>query len=65
MAITKLIQLPPGVYNVKASFTNFAAEEKTNLATIAAQNVQINFVLKPGGVNCGSCGRECCRHCPG
>ena len=28
----KLIQLPPGVYNVKASFTNFAAEEKTNLA---------------------------------
>jgi hypothetical protein len=46
----KLIQLPPGVYNVKASFTNFATEEKTNLATIAAQNVQINFVLKPGGV---------------
>jgi carboxypeptidase family protein len=46
----KLIQLPPGVYNVKASFTNFAAEEKTDLATIAAQNVQLNFVLKPAGV---------------
>lgn len=46
----KLIQLSPGVYNVKASFTNFAAEEKTNLTTIAAQNVQLNFVLKPVGV---------------
>lgn len=46
----KLIQLPPGVYSVKASFTNFATEEKTDLTTIAAQNVQINFVLKPAGV---------------
>ena len=46
----KLIQLSPGVYNVKASFTNFAAEEKTNLMTIAAQNVQLNFILKPAGV---------------
>jgi outer membrane receptor protein involved in Fe transport len=47
----KLIQLPPGAYNVKASFTNFAAEERTNLSTIAAANVQINFMLKPAGVN--------------
>lgn len=47
----KLIQLPPGVYNVKASFTNFAAEEKTNLSTIAAQNVQLNFMLTPAGVS--------------
>ena len=46
----KLIQLPPGVYNVKASFTNFATEEKTDLNTIAAQNVQLNFVLKPASV---------------
>ncbi|MGZ8845708.1 MAG: carboxypeptidase regulatory-like domain-containing protein, partial [Pyrinomonadaceae bacterium] len=46
----KLIQLPPGVYSVKASFTNFATEEKTDLTTIAAQNVQLNFVLKPAGV---------------
>ena len=43
----KLIQLPPGVYNVSASFTGFAAEEKTNLLTIAAQNIQLDFVLKP------------------
>jgi len=47
----KLIQVPPGVYNIKASFTNFAAEEKTNLSTIAAENVQINFILKPAGVS--------------
>ncbi|HSQ22927.1 MAG TPA: TonB-dependent receptor, partial [Pyrinomonadaceae bacterium] len=47
----KLIQLAPGIYNVKASFTNFAGEEKTNLTTIAAQNVQLNFVLKPAGVS--------------
>src|ERR1051325_7226626 len=46
----KLIQLPPGVYNVKASFTGFAAEEKTNLTTVAAQNVQLVFTLQPAAV---------------
>ena len=46
----KIIQLPPGVYTVKASFTNFATEEKKDLTTIAAQNVQLDFVLKPAGV---------------
>ena len=46
----KLIQLAPGVYSVKVSFTNFAAEEKTDLATIAGQTVQLDFVLKPATV---------------
>src|SRR5262245_23346429 len=46
----RLIQLPPGVYNIQASFTNFASEERTYLATIAAQNVQLNFVLKPAAI---------------
>jgi hypothetical protein len=46
----RLIQLEPGVYNVKASFTNFAAEEKTGLTTIAAQNVQVDFILRPADV---------------
>ncbi|HYR74633.1 MAG TPA: carboxypeptidase regulatory-like domain-containing protein [Pyrinomonadaceae bacterium] len=46
----KLIQLAPGVYSVKASFTNFAAEEKTDLTTIAGQTVQLDFVLKPATV---------------
>src|SRR5262245_36575705 len=47
----KLIQLPPGAYNVRASFTGFAAEERTNLTTVAAQNLQLDFVLQPAGVN--------------
>jgi hypothetical protein len=46
----RLIQLEPGVYTVKASFTNFAAEEKTDLTTIAGQNVQLDFILKPADV---------------
>src|SRR5438094_2621874 len=46
----KLIQLEPGVYNIKASFANFATEEKTDLTTVAGQNVQLDFTLKPAGV---------------
>src|SRR5438132_245850 len=46
----KLIQLEPGVYKIKASFTNFAAEEKADLATVAGQNVQLDFTLKPASV---------------
>src|SRR5882672_4284299 len=46
----KLIQLAPGAYRVKASFTNFATEEKTDLTTIAGQTVQLDFVLKPATV---------------
>jgi Carboxypeptidase regulatory-like domain/TonB dependent receptor/TonB-dependent Receptor Plug Domain len=46
----KIIQLEPGVYSVKAAFTNFATEEKTELTTVAGQNVQLDFALKPAGV---------------
>jgi hypothetical protein len=46
----KIIQLEPGVYTVKASFANFATEEKTDLAAVAGQNVQLDFTLKPAGV---------------
>jgi hypothetical protein len=46
----RIIQLEPGIYTVKASFTNFAAEEKTDLTTIAGQNVQLDFILKPAAV---------------
>lgn len=46
----RIIELPPGVYNVRASFRGFAAEEKTNLTTVAGQNVQLDFTLKPAGV---------------
>src|SRR3989442_7788185 len=46
----KLIQLEPGVYSIKASFTNFATEEKMDLTTVARKNVQIDCTLKPAGV---------------
>jgi hypothetical protein len=47
----RLIQLPPGGYSVKATFTNFATEEKIGLTTIAGQNVKLDFVLKPASVS--------------
>jgi hypothetical protein len=47
----KLIQLSPGGYTVKVSFANFAAEEKTELNTIAGQNVKLDFTLKPAAVS--------------
>src|SRR2546423_6135079 len=47
----KIIQLEPGVYSIKASFTNFATEEKTDLTTVAGQNVKLDFTLKPAGVS--------------
>src|ERR1041384_8222778 len=46
----KLIQLPPGIYSVKASFASFATEEKKDLTTIAAQNVRLDFVMKHAAV---------------
>src|SRR5437762_8888589 len=46
----RLIQLAPGVYSVKASSANFATEERTDLTTIAGQNVQLTFILKPADV---------------
>ena len=46
----KFIQLEPGTYSVRASFTNFATEEKTDLTTVAGQNVELDFSLKPAGV---------------
>ena len=39
----KIIQLEPGSYSVKASFVGFAAEEKTDLTTVAGQNAQLDF----------------------
>lgn len=46
----KLIQLEPGIYDIKAAFKGFATEEKTGLTTIAGQNVQLDFTLKVAGV---------------
>ncbi len=46
----RIIELPPGIYNIKVSMQGFAVQEKTDLATIAGQNVQLNFNLAPAGV---------------
>jgi hypothetical protein len=46
----RIIELEPGEYTVRASFSGFATEEKTNLVTIAGQNVQLDFALRPADV---------------
>jgi Carboxypeptidase regulatory-like domain/TonB-dependent Receptor Plug Domain/TonB dependent receptor len=46
----RLIQLEPGVYNLKVSFKGFATAEKARLTTIAGQNVQLDFVLQPASI---------------
>ena len=47
----KILQLKPGIYTVKSSMSGFAEQEKTDLTTISAQNVQLDFTLKPAGVS--------------
>ena len=46
----RIIQLEPGTYSVRATFTNFAAEEKTDLTPVAGQNIQLDFTLKPASL---------------
>ena len=41
----RIIQLEPGIYTLRASFTGFATEEKTDLEFIAGKNAQIDFAL--------------------
>src|SRR6185436_15996748 len=46
----RIIQLEPGVYNLRASFPGFASQEKTQLIFIAGKNVQLELTLVPEGV---------------
>lgn len=46
----RIIGLEPGEYSVKASFKNFADEERTNLSMVAGQSVTLDFVLRPAGI---------------
>lgn len=41
----RIIQLEPGVYNLRASFSGFAPQEKQELNFIAGKNVQLDFTL--------------------
>ena len=46
----RIIELQPGLYKIRASQTGFGTKETTDLATIAGQNVQLDFSLAPGDV---------------
>ena len=46
----KIIELEPGEYIVRASFQGFATEEKRNIVTVAGQNIQLDFTLRPADV---------------
>src|SRR5882724_5389662 len=50
----RLMQLEPGVYNLKVSFTSFAPEEKLALTTIAGQNLQLDITLQPPEIRAGA-----------
>src|SRR2546423_137341 len=45
-----IIELEPGAYAVRASFKNFATEERMNLTMVAGESVTLDFVLRPAGV---------------
>jgi len=45
-----IVQLEPGVYNLRASSPGFAFLEKPELALIAGQNLQLDLTLLPEGV---------------
>jgi hypothetical protein len=46
----RIIELDPGVYTIRVNVAGFAVEEKRDLRTVAGQNVQLNFTLKPAAV---------------
>jgi len=46
----RIIQLEPGIYNLRASFAGFAPLEKKDLNFIAGKNAQIDFVLALQGL---------------
>lgn len=46
----KFIELKPGTYSVKAEMRSFASQNKTDLVTVAGQNVRLDFKLSPADV---------------
>lgn len=46
----RLVDLEPGTYTVRAAFQNFATEERTEIGTLAGQNVRLDFVLLPASL---------------
>jgi hypothetical protein len=46
----RFVELAPGTYTLRASAEGFAVEERANVAALAAQNVRLDFTLRPAGV---------------
>lgn len=46
----RMIELKPGLYKVKVTANGFGAKEKTDIQTISAQSVQLDFMLVPADV---------------
>ena len=45
-----ITNLKPGTYKVKVTSSGFAQQERTDLVTVAAQALQLDFQLSPAGV---------------
>src|SRR6266550_6240901 len=45
-----IVQLEPGIYNLRASSSSFAPLEKSELTLVAGQNLQLDVTLFPQGV---------------
>src|SRR6476620_9389676 len=43
----RLIQLEPGIYAVRVSFSGFAVQEFTNITTVSGQSLQLDATLLP------------------
>ena len=46
----RVVDLKPGTLKVRVAAIGFGAQERINLETVAAQNLQLNFTLAPAGV---------------
>lgn len=46
----KIIQLPPGTYDIKSTASGFGIKENKGLITVSGQNVQLDFSLVPADV---------------
>ncbi|HEV2707509.1 MAG TPA: TonB-dependent receptor [Pyrinomonadaceae bacterium] len=49
----RLVELSPGAYSVRVSSQGFAVAEQARVETLAGQSVQLDFVLRPAGVDGG------------
>lgn len=46
----RIVELQPGLYKIRVAAPGFAETEKTNIQTVAGQNVQLDFALTPAGI---------------